>query len=161
AEPDHQDLLDRGRRAAAADAGRLDLRHELQEHPRARLAVRLSLCDHDDHLLGDRSVSVVQAQRVAVEGLLQARGRTELLDGSRRFIHVLRVYSLRAWRDRPWTKQRAARSSPRSAILTLARTNGSAGLHGRWRMRPASRSPFWAPRRWWSSGPSPGRCSAS
>ena len=42
AEQRHQDLLDRRGGAAAADAGRHRLRHELQEHAGAGLAVRLS-----------------------------------------------------------------------------------------------------------------------
>ena len=42
-EQDHQDLLGRERRAAAADADRQHLRHELQVHARARLALRLSV----------------------------------------------------------------------------------------------------------------------
>src|SRR5262249_19119157 len=66
AEPDHQDLLDRRRGAAAADAGRLGLRHELQEYTRARMVVRLSLCAVPDRACGDPSVSLVPSHGLAV-----------------------------------------------------------------------------------------------
>ena len=50
-----------------------DLRHELQGHARARLAVRLSFCACPDGDHGPHSVRVVQAQRLAMTAVRRVR----------------------------------------------------------------------------------------
>ena len=60
AERHHQDLLGRRRRVPAADADRVDLRHELPSHAGARVVVRLSARAPVDGAGGGASLSLLQ-----------------------------------------------------------------------------------------------------
>ncbi len=66
AEQHHQDLLDRRRGADAADAGGVDLRHELQDHAGAAMGVRLSARHRADARRGAAAVCHLQMEEVAV-----------------------------------------------------------------------------------------------
>ncbi len=69
-EQDHQDLFGSQRGASAANADRQRVRHELQNHARDRLAVRLSVRDHPDGGLGRCPLHLFQAQGLAAVALL-------------------------------------------------------------------------------------------
>ena len=74
AEQHHQDLLDCRGRADAADAGRVDLRHELQAHAGARLDARLSAGHRVDADRGRAAVFHLQMEEMAVtEDQMRAR----------------------------------------------------------------------------------------
>jgi magnesium transporter len=67
----HQDFFGGRGRDDAADADRVDLRHELQAHAGARMGCRLSAgADRDDHR-GDRALSLFQMEEVALSRRLQ------------------------------------------------------------------------------------------
>ena len=76
----HQDLLGRCRRLPAADAGRVDLRHELHAHAGAGLVAGLSLGHRPDDCLGYSAILLLQAQgmvviRVPSSIMIQARSQ--------------------------------------------------------------------------------------
>ena len=66
AEQHHQVVLGRRRDADAADAGRLDLRHELQEYSGARFSVRLSDGAYIDAAIGSLAVFLLQVEEMVL-----------------------------------------------------------------------------------------------
>jgi hypothetical protein len=79
AERDHQDFFGRCGGADAAHDGRLDLRHELQEHARTRHALRLSGRAHPHAGRGRRAVHVFQMEEVAVISTARYCERSEAI----------------------------------------------------------------------------------
>ena len=63
AERHHQDRLGRRRRVPAADAGRLDLRHEFRPHARAAMAFRLSVGARADGHVGRAALLVLSSRK--------------------------------------------------------------------------------------------------
>src|SRR5262249_18637718 len=80
AEQRHQDFLGRRGRVDAADPDRLDLRHELQAHARARLVVRLSVRLRADGARGRAALLFLQVEEVAVAPMSEAPPRIRVVN---------------------------------------------------------------------------------
>jgi magnesium transporter len=124
-EQDHQDLLRGQRRAAAADAHRKHLRHELQGDARTGLAVRVSVRAGGDDRLGGRSVRLFQAQGLAaLTSALSARRRSASAPACRRRTARPGAITRSSWRMSP----SSGGAAPGGCRTALGRGSGFDGM---------------------------------